>query len=250
MESPDGSVQPRTRLGAADDDEPLPREMSEDVDLEVDPLLVGEPVHGQPEIPDPLESIPFDVDRWMDDRGFSRQVARDPPRNVLAVRDDPADARDRGLVPPSARFDPAAGGPSTRPREGTEESLPEIVEHPDRGVAVPKVRPMPGSREHGPVARDDVEVVVRDRRPLEGAHLPVLARGRSTRHLRDLERPHVRHARAGRQRGVEVRDVQVRIESPRQGERDSLAPSDEVQVVMEDRDPHGPREMRPSTIKG
>jgi len=211
---------------------------------------VREPVHGEPEIPDPLESISPDVDRWMDDRRFPRQVTHETARDVLAVCDDPIDARDRRLVPPSARFDPPAGGPSTRPWKGVKEPLPEIVEHPDGGVAVPKVRSMPGSRENGPVARDDIQVVIGDRCRLERAHLPILAQGRSTRHLRDLERPHLRHAGAGRQRGVEVRDVQVRIESSRQGEGDALAASDEVQVVMEDRDPHGPREMRPSSIKG
>ena len=114
----------------------------------------------------------------------------------------------------------------------------EIIENANGSVAIPEVRSESGSGKDGPVAREDVDIMVRDGRGHEGACLSVLAQRRSHRDagdFMDTDGPHSGSRREGR---IQVRHVEVRVECGSQSQRDPFATADETQMVVEDRDPH------------
>src|SRR5207245_10679310 len=113
-------------------------------------FLVGEPAPREPRIADAPEPVSRRVDGRVDDIGLSAKEALDSTRDVLAVRDDRLDGGRRSLVLRPPPIDPASGGPAPGPRERSEERIVEIVEHPNRGEAIPDVRAEPRRGEYGP----------------------------------------------------------------------------------------------------
>ena len=176
------------------DDQPLPGQPTEHLHLEIDALLMREPVHGQPEVADARESVAPRVDGRIDDLGRSPEEPSDSVRHISAVRDDCVDPLNGGFVLRPSSLDPSARGRASDRRERFENGVAEVVKHPDGRVAIPEIRPESRCRKDGPIPREDVHVVVGNRGVAEGARLRVLSHRCLLRHARDFGRPDGGHA--------------------------------------------------------
>ncbi len=235
----DQPIRIEAQLRSSDDDQTLPRQPTERLDEELQAFLVGQPAHREPRIADAPEPVSRRVDGRVDDIGLYAKEALDSARDIATVCDNRLDSGDCRLVFGSPPIDPPSRGPPLDPRERSEERIVESVEHANGRVTIPDGWAEPRRGEHGPVPRENVDVVIGDRGLSKGPRLPVLAHRRGLRDPGDLRSADLVHSCALGQRRIQVRDIQVGIERGREGERDALAATDEAKVVVENRDPHG-----------
>src|SRR2546428_11280419 len=92
-----------------------------------------EPVHGQPEVANAVESVAGGVDGRIDDLGRSPEEPPDSAGHISAVRDDCVDSLDGGFVLRPSPFDPSAGGPPRGPRGGGVEQGPRRRKNTPKG---------------------------------------------------------------------------------------------------------------------
>src|SRR5438132_13036744 len=101
---------------------------------------MSEPVHGQPEVADAVESVACRVDGRIDDLGRSPEEPSDSARHISAVGDDCVDPLDGGFVLRPSPFDPSAGGRAPGGRERLEYGVAQVVKNSDTRAAITTVR--------------------------------------------------------------------------------------------------------------
>src|SRR5207245_11721138 len=96
-----------------------------------------EPVHGQPEVADAVESVACRVDGRIDDLGRSPEEPSDSARHISAVGDDCVDPLDGGFVLRSSPFDPSAVGRGPEGGEGLRNGAAAAINPSDWFGATP-----------------------------------------------------------------------------------------------------------------
>src|SRR2546422_123043 len=223
---------------SANDRQSLSRKTSKDLELELDPFLRIEPIHGQPCVTESIESKARRLDGRMDDVCLAMVISSNACLDVLAVHDDAVARSHRTTVPcsvdggPCARKEPAAEWETCLHR------IALVVEHPGRRVAIVEVRMVATRGVMSPVPREYVFRVAREPCPRELPARVNLLERRTRVESAERDDVDVPEPCPSGQLGVVRRREEVRIEMARKGQDEALRAADRLHVVVEDRETH------------
>src|SRR2546427_2693755 len=223
---------------SANDRQSLSRKTSKDLELELDPLLRIEPIHGQPCVTESIESKARRLDGRMDDVCLAMVISSNACLDVLAVHDDAVARSHRTTVPCSVE-----GGPCARKEPAAEwetclHRIALVVEHPGRRVAIVEVRMVATRGVMSPVPREYVCRVARGPCPREHPARVNLLERRTRVESAERDDVDVPEPCPSGQLGVVRRRDEVRIEMARKGQDEALRAADRLHVVVEDRETH------------